>query len=182
MNRKIIYYGLIVAGALDLIIWAITGFEFGWLEFVVGVNFISKQGAWIMIALGLWLLRKESAKEKSDVDDISDLEEGEEIIHKQVNTATIITVTNKKLIYRCFDEMDDTTKNHNNVLVDEKVIISFGDIDSVKPVKTKETAKTKLGGALNGNFGIQIKLRDGNVHNLPTGKGELICAHISRFL
>jgi len=110
MNKKLIYYGLIAAGALDLLIWIINGFSFGWLEFIVGVNVISKFGAWIMIAGGIWLLKKENAKEKSEIDAVSDLEPGEEIIFKNTGNTTIITLTNKKLIYRAFNVEDATLK------------------------------------------------------------------------
>ena len=62
MNKKIFYYILIGLGALDLIIWVLNGFSFGWLELIVGVNGLSKYGAWIMIATGIWLLKIEKAK------------------------------------------------------------------------------------------------------------------------
>ncbi len=62
MDKKIFYYILIGLGALDLIIWGLNGFSFGWLELIVGVNAVSQFGAWIMIASGFWLLKKENAK------------------------------------------------------------------------------------------------------------------------
>lgn len=182
MNKKIFYYILIGLGALDLIIWVLNGFSFGWLELIVGVNGLSKYGAWIMIATGIWLLKKEKAKEKSEIDAVADLETGEEIIFKNVGNTSIVTVTNKKIIFRCFQIDDSFVKNHNNVVTDEKVIFEFNNIESVRFVKTKETAKTKIGGALNLEFGIQLIMKDGTIHNLPTSKSELICAHIAKYL
>ena len=81
MNNKNIDYALIGLGALDLIIWVSNGFSYGYLEFIVGVNFVSEYGAWLMMAIGFYLLSKEKGKEKSEIDQINDLEEGEEIIY-----------------------------------------------------------------------------------------------------
>jgi len=49
---------LIVIGASDLILWAISGFKSGWFEYVIGVNVVSVYGAWILIAIGGWLVGK----------------------------------------------------------------------------------------------------------------------------
>jgi len=70
MNKKIIAYVLIGLGILDLIIWAANGFTFGWLELIVGVNVLSKYGAWLMIFYGFWMFKKEKAKEQSEVDEM----------------------------------------------------------------------------------------------------------------
>ena len=103
MNKKIFYYILIGLGALDLIIWVLNGFSFGWLELIVGVNGLSKYGAWIMIATGIWLLKKEKAKEKSEIDAVADLETGEEIIFKNVGgKSSINTKAVKNLIGNIF--------------------------------------------------------------------------------
>jgi len=55
---------LVVLGASDLILWLISGFESGWLEYVVGVNLISMYGAWAMIAIGGWLFKQASSESK----------------------------------------------------------------------------------------------------------------------
>jgi hypothetical protein len=182
MNKKIIAYILIGLGALDLIIWAFNGFSFGWLELVVGVNDLSKYGAWVMIGIGFWMYRKEKAKDKSEIDAITDLNEGEEIIFKNTGNSSIVTVTNKKVIFRAFNIDDTILKNHNNVVADEKAIFEYNDIESARFVKTKETAKTKIAGALNLEFGIQLIMKDGTIHNLPTSKSEIISAHINKYL
>jgi hypothetical protein len=182
MNKKIIYYSLIAAGTLDLIIWIINGFSFGWLELIVGVNVLSEYGAWIMIASGIWLLKKENAKEKSEIDAVSDLEPGEEIVFKNTGNATIITLTNKKLIYRAFSVEDATLKNHDNVVQEEKAIFLYEDIEDVIPVKVKEIANTKIGKLTGFEFGISLKLKNGVTANLPSTKSELICAHILKFI
>lgn len=182
MNKKIIYYILIGLGALDLIIWVFNGFTFGWLELVVGVNEISKYGAWIMIGAGIWLLRKENAIEKSEIDAISDLETGEEIIFKNSGNTTIITLTSKKIIYRAFNVEENTLKHNDNVITDEKAIIFYNDISNVSAVKVKDVANTKLGKLSGFEFGISLKMKDGSIKNLPTSKSELICAHISKYI
>ena len=98
MNNKNIAYALIGLGALDIIIWVSNGFSHGYLEFIVGDNLLSQYGAWIMMTVGFYLLNKEKGKEKSEIDQINDLEEGEEIIYKNIGNGTIITLTNKKII------------------------------------------------------------------------------------
>jgi hypothetical protein len=182
MNKKIFYFGLIGLGILDLVMWIINGFSFGWIELVVGVNALSKYGAWLMIASGFWLLKKENAKEKSEIDSVKDLEAGEEIIFKNTGTSTIVTVTSKKIIYRAFNVEENTIKNHDNVIADEKAVFSYHDIDSVSAVKIKDIANTKIGKISGFEFGISLKMKDGKIVNLPTSKSELICAHISKFL
>jgi hypothetical protein len=182
MNKKIIYYTLISLGFLDLIIWVLNEFSFGWIELVVGVNVLSKFGAWLMIAGGFWLLKKEKAREKSEIDAIRDLDAGEEIIFKNTGNATIITVTSKKIIYRAFGVEENIIKNHENVIPDEKAIFNYNDIDTVSVVKIKDIANTKIGKLSSFEFGISLKMNDGKIVNLPTSKSELICAHISKFL
>lgn len=182
MNKKIIAYCLIGLGALDLIIWAFNGFTFGWLELVIGVNAVSQYGAWAMIGLGFWMFQKEKAKDKSELDAITDLNEGEEIIFKNVGNTSIVTVTNKKIIFRAFHIDESFVKHHNNVLTVEKAIFEFNDIESVRLIKTKETAKTKFHGALNMEFGIQVITKDGAIYNLPTSKSEILSAHINKYL
>jgi hypothetical protein len=182
MNKKIFFYILIGLGALDLIIWVFNGFSFGWLELIVGVNAISQYGAWIMIATGIWLLRKENAKEKSEIDAISDIETGEEIIFKNSGNTTIITLTSKKIIYRAFNVEENTLKQNDNVIADEKAIIYYTDIINVSAVKVKDVANTKIGKLSGFEFGISLKMKDGSIKNLPTSKSELICAHISKYI
>lgn len=181
MNKKIFYYILIGLGALDLIIWVLNGFSFGWLELIVGVNPISQYGAWIMIGAGGWLLNKENAKEKSDIDTVADLEPGEDIIFKNTGNTTIITLTSKKIIYRAFNVEESTVEKIDNVIADEKAIIYYNDISNVSAVMVKDVANTKII-LVNYKFGISLKMKDGSTKNLPTSKSELICAHIAKYL
>lgn len=182
MNKKIFYYILIGLGALDLIFWVLNGFSFGWLELIVGVNGLSKYGAWIMIATGIWLLKKEKAKEKSEIDAVADLETGEEIIFKNAGNTTILTLTSLKIIYRAFNVEENTIKQNDNVIADEKAIFYYNDINFVSAVKVKDIANTKIGKLSGFEFGISLKMKDGKIINLPTSKSELICAHIAKYL
>ena len=70
----------------------------------------------------LYFLNKEKAKEKSEIEDVKDLEEGEQIVFKNIGKSTIITVTTKKIIFRAFDIEERTAKENENVIVDEKRI------------------------------------------------------------
>jgi hypothetical protein len=182
MNKKYIAYLLIGLGAADILIWAANDFSFGWLELVVGVGVISKYGGWLMILSGFWLYNQQRALEKSEIDLISDLDDGESVMYKHVGMATIITLTNKKIIYRAHNLEQKTINNHNDTVEDEKAIFEFKDIKSVRAVKTKDTGSNKLARAINMEFGIQLVMKDGTIRNLPTSKSELICAHIVKQL
>lgn len=54
------------------------------------------------------------------------------------------------------------------------------EITSVKSVKFKDIAKTKIGKLLGTEFGISLVLKNGETANLMTSKSELIAAHISK--
>lgn len=65
---------------------------------------------------------KEKAKEKSEIDAVADLETGEEIIFKNAGNTTILTLTSLKIIYRAFNVEENTIKQNDNVIADEKAI------------------------------------------------------------
>lgn len=178
---KILYYALIILGALDIIIWLLTGFETGWID-IFGVEPLSRHGWWLMIGTGIYFLSKQKAKEKSEIEDVKDLEEGEQIVYKNVSASTIITLTTKKIIFRAFDNqsLDGIAKNFENVIVDEKRIFLNDEITSVKSVKCKDIAKRKIGKLNSTEFGISLVLKNGETANLMTSKSELIVAHISK--
>lgn len=180
MNKKNIGVILIGLGVLDLCLWVFT--DYGWLEYVVGFNIISEYGAIIMIIGGIGFYRKGKAIDSSELDEVTDLNPDEQIIHKQVSGSTIVTITNKKIIYRNFGIDQGVINAHSNVLTDEKAVFLFNEITSVLPVKTKDTSTSKLGGLLNLEFGIQIQLKSGVTHNIPTSKSELLCAHIAKYI
>jgi hypothetical protein len=180
--KKYIWLILVVLGASDLILWVINDFEFGWIDLIFGFGFISRNGGWIMIALGFWLRRRDKIKEKSMIDDISDVDVDEQIVHKEIGNATIVTVTTKKIIFRNWDITDDTIKNFENVLSDEKKIISYTDIKSCTPIKSKDVANTKLGKLSNTNFGISITTNEDEIYNIIVAKGEIVSAHINKYL
>ena len=185
MNNKNIAYALIALGALDLIIWVSNGFSHGYLEFIVGVNFLSQYGAWIMIVLGYYLINKEKGKENSEIDAIIDLDEGEEVIYKNIGNTTIITLTNKKIIFRAYelDHLFEVSKNHNDILTVEKATFTYDSIESAITITTKDTSKNALGGLLNLIHGLQLRLKDGTIKNLiMSSNNDLICAHINKYL
>ena len=64
MNTRFWAYLLIGLGALDYVIWLLNGLSFGWLELIVGVNFISQIGAAIMITIGIALIKNEKSKKQ----------------------------------------------------------------------------------------------------------------------
>lgn len=184
MDNKNIAYALIGLGALDIIIWVSNGFSHGYLEFIVGVNFLSEYGAWLMGAIGFYLLNKEKGKEKSEIDQINYLEEGEEIIYKNIGMSTIITLTNKKVIFRAndLDALIQQSYYHDIVTV-ELAIFTYDSIESVITITTKDTSKNAWAGVLNIKQGLQLKLKDGTMKNLiMSSNNDLICAHINKYL
>ena len=184
MNNKNIAYALIGLGALDIIIWVSNGFSHGYLEFIVGDNLLSQYGAWIMMTVGFYLLNKEKGKEKSEIDQINDLEEGEEIIYKNIGFSTIITLTNKKVIFRAhsLDALIQQSQFHD-IVTDEKAIFPYDSIESVITITTKDTSKNAWAGVLNIKQGLQLKLKDGTTKNLiMSSNNDLICAHINKYL
>lgn len=180
--KKYIWLILIILGASDLLLWVVNAFEFGWLELVFGVGFISQNGGWIMIALGIWLRRREKIKEKSLIDDISDVDIDEQVVHKEIGNSTIVTITSKKIIFRNWDIDENTIQNFDHVLTDEKKLINYNEIKSCIPVKVKDVANTKLGKMSNLNFGISITTKEGEIYNIPVAKGEIVSAHINKYL
>lgn len=182
MSKKYLSYLLIFLGASDLGIWLITGLSYGWLEFVVGVNAVSQNGGWIMIAVGLWLWKRVSAQEQSELDDIQDLVQGEEIVHKQTSSRSIVTLTSQKIIYRAYNVDDEFVANHENVASEEKMLFPYSDIDSVNPVKVKDVASTRAGKLVGMSFGVSLTMKNGTIYNLPISKAELVSAHISKHL
>lgn len=182
MDKKYIAYALIWLGASDLLIWVVNDFSFGWFEFVVGVNVISKYGAWLMIICGIWFYNQQRVKEESEIDLLIDLDKDEVMLYKHVGMATIICLTNKKIIYRAHNLDQQFINNHNDIVKDEKAIFEYADIETARPVKTKDTGSSKLARTINVEFGIQLLLKDGSIKNLPTSKSELICSHIVKNL
>jgi hypothetical protein len=173
---------LIALGASDLILWIFSGLESGWLEYIVGVNVLSQYGSWGMISLGIWGLTKAKAQDKMELDLIKELDDDEQVVFKHSGHSTLITLTNKRIIFNAFSIEDKIVEGNKNVVAESKVIFNYDTIESVKPVKTKETATTKFGGALNMEFGVQLTMNDGSINNLLTSKSEIISAHISKQL
>jgi uncharacterized membrane protein YuzA (DUF378 family) len=179
---KKLYYALIIFGALDILLWLITGLESGWVDFIFGSNAFSQHAWWIMIGLGIYFLNKEKAKEKSEIEDVQDLEAGENVVFKNVGQSTIVTITTKKIIFRAFDIEDRTIKDYSNVISDEKRIFNYTEIASVKPIKYKDISKNKIGKLIGTEFGISLEMKDGVIANLMTSKNDVISAHINKYL
>ena len=182
MSKKYLALALIILGASDLGLWLITGLAYGWLEFVVGVNAISQNGGWLMIALGLWLWQRFRAQEQSELDEILDLDHGEEVVHKQTGTRAIVTLTSQKIILRVFGVDEEFIGNYENVVSDEKMLIPYSEIVAVKPVKVKDVASTKAGKLVGMSFGISLTMKDESIYNIPISKAEIVSAHISKHL
>jgi hypothetical protein len=135
-----------------------------------------------MILAGFWLYNQQIALDKSEIDLLTDLDDGEEMLFKHVGMSTIITLTNKKIIYRAHNLEQKVITNNNDVIEEEKAIFEYNNMETVRAVKTKDTGNSKLARAVSVEFGIQLVMKDGSIKNLPTSKSELICAHIMKHL
>lgn len=184
---KITGIALIALGALDLILWVINGFDYGWLEFLVGYNFISTYGAWFMILGGVHLYRLETAKEAAEVDEVSDLEDDEDVIFKSVGSASIVTVTNRRIIYRTIQVDPRMANAHEGFIWPEKETFNFDDIASIRSVRFKDTAKDKwylnmVYSVINSEYGVQLTLHVGEKKCFYAAKPALVAAHVNKFI
>lgn len=178
MNKRYIAYLLIIAGLLDIIIWFIDGW--GWTNYLMGDNIITRYGWALLISGGFYLLRVENAKDEAEVDDV-DLNDGETIIHKQIGNVSIITITNQRIRFRGI-AMDDVRSSSKNVPEEDSIDYILSDVASVRAVKSNDVAKFKIGKVLAVKWGIQLTKKDDQIVNLPINKQELVAKHIEKLL
>lgn len=170
--KKPLAYILIVLGALDIILWVINGFTVGWLEYVVGSNIISQFGGWAMLAIGVWILKKEKAKYQSQLDDV-DMDQDETIIFKQMGKHATVTITSKRVRFRALNlkELKKYENKKYTLPSNEAEDYYYEKISAVEPVK-------QMGMFL----GINLTLVDGQIIHIPISKAELLAKHIEKQL
>ena len=178
MKSRYWAYLLIAAGLLDIVVWMVDGW--GWTNYLMGDNFITRYAWGLLIAGGFYLLRVENAKEEAELDDV-DLNDGEIIIHKQIGNVSIITVTNQRIRFRGIT-MDDVRSSSKNVPEEDSIDYALSDVASVCTVKSSDVAKFKIGKVLSVKWGIQLIKKDDQIVNLPINKQELVAKHIEKLL
>lgn len=178
--KKIISLIIASLGVLDILLWILNGFSYGWLELLFGINAFSKYGGWLMIVSGIWYYRRENALEKIEIDVIQELDGDDVILKKHISTVSILILTKFKLIYREYAVTPEMKENYNNVCSESKLVIPYNDIESVKTVTSREIAKKKVDKVLSSEFGISIVKKNGEIVVLASKKTSLIVAMINK--
>lgn len=177
INKNIIGFALIIAGALDLILWLAQGY--GWTELIFGVGVLSSYSWGILIAAGFYIRNQHKAELAAELQ-VAQLEEGEEVIFTDKGTAVILTLTSTRLMFAEI-ELDDVRKNSQHIPSESAGDFLLKDIQSVSKVKSSDVSNNALGKKINLSFGIQLITKNGVV-NLPTKKADILIAHMTKYI
>jgi hypothetical protein len=137
--KKFIGYSLITLGVIDLIMWIVD--DYGFTHLIFGPQ--AKGGPWLMLIAGFYLLSRDKAKKLENELDKSMLE-NETILAKSRGASTILTVTNMRIRFIIYSDMDNMRKNSKDVPEENQIDYWLTEISDVKPVKSSEIAKYKI--------------------------------------
>jgi hypothetical protein len=191
MKRKLIAYGLIIVGAIPVIIKvALTfmartdmnlevnneGFVKFYNEYGTGIIIGGFFAGIIMIVIGYMMLKKDRTV-VMEMKDEADLDENERIVLKHKSQDSIVTVTNQRVRYYGF-----YTKDVKNKIKDapdsDREDYRISDIQSVKSMLNSEMFKSSVI-KLKGYWGIQMVMKSGKVVNIPAyGDAETLSNRI----
>ena len=177
MYNKNLGYALMAAGALDFGLWLIQGY--GWTEIVFGVGIISMYAWMLLISVGYFIVSKAKTLESAELS-LASLPEGENVIFTESRGLMVLTVTNLRILYT--GDLDDLRKNTQDLPENDEGHCAFIDIESVRKVSQKDTSTNAMGRKLNLDFGIQLAMKNGQFVNLPSGKTDIIMAHVNKHL
>lgn len=175
--KKTIGWGLVILGLIDLIMWLVD--DYGFTHIIFGPE--AKGGPWLIMIAGFYLISRDKAKKlESDLD--KSMLEGETILAKSRGTSTILTVTNMRIRFIGYSGMDNMRNNSKDVPDVDQVDYWLTDIKEVKPVKSSEIAKFKIGKVISTNWGIQLTFKDNKIINLLCKDSETITLHVKSIL
>ena len=177
MNKNTIGIALIIAGALDLLLWLAQGY--GWTEFLFGVGMLSRYSWGILIAAGFYIRNQHKAEMAAELQ-VAQLNDGEEVVFTDKGTAMILTLTTSRLMYAEID-LDDLRGNSQNIPSEPAGEFLVEDIQSVSKVKSSDVSNNALGKKINLSFGVQLVTKNG-VFNLPTKKADILIAHLTKYI
>jgi hypothetical protein len=175
--KKFIGYSLITLGVIDLIMWIVD--DYGFTHLIFGPQ--AKGGPWLMLIAGFYLLSRDKAKKLENELDKSMLE-NETILAKSRGASTILTVTNMRIRFIIYSDMDNMRKNSKDVPEENQIDYWLTEISDVKPVKSSEIAKYKIGKLVSTNWGIQLTFKDGKIINLLCKDSEAMALHAKSLL
>lgn len=171
---------LIALGVADILQWMLTKPGIGWTNYVLGDNFLTRYGWGMMIGAGVMLVRRGNAERRAAQWN-AELDPGESVVLTKRSSLGVLTVTDRRIR---FQEADLSTqrKGIRNIPAGSSVELALSDIESIRAVRQREVASTKLAGIINTMWGISITTKDGDEINLPVSDAVDVAALAQRFM
>lgn len=186
MKKKIIAYFLIVFGALPLLskifftalssgnqqaadMFPKFGNGFILIIYIIGA---------ILMIMGFYILKKQKFITKSEQLE-KNLNIGEKVISKHIGNASILTITNQRILFYGF-YIDNLRKSVADLPKSNYEFYPLEEISSVKPINTNDLAQNKQ--LVSAKWGVQIGLKNGKIVNIPISEQELVAQQIKKLI
>lgn len=189
MKRKLIAYGLLVAGAVPVLfriiiyIAAVTGnpivieneklYNF-YNEYGVGMLIFGFFAGILMIVIGLTMLKKDRMK-ANELKDENDLLQGERVILRHSTQSSIVTVTNQRVRYYGY-YTKDLRRSAANLPDSDREDYPVNEIHGVKSLRNADMAKSFI--KVKGDWGIQLQMKNGSLVNIPASDADTLSNRI----
>ena len=178
MDKKQLGYGLIIFGVADFVLATLSIVDLTyWL-----IGDLAYFTPFICGGIGWYLINSAETETQTKIDDL-DIEEDESIIHRAQKSGYVFTLIDKRIRYLSA-YIEDQEGTIENLPESSNTEYPLDQIESVKSVKAKDTAKYAIGrfiaGLINNNYGIQIILKDSTIVNLAVNEPELVEKHINQ--
>lgn len=170
MKNKILAYLLIGLGVLDLYMLLTT--RRSWTNELFGNNILTQIGSELLFIAGIYLLRKAKSKDQVLLDNIH-IDHNEKIIHQEMRNGSIVVLTTQMLRLYLFEKTSEKRIYIPNYPKYDRMYFYFDDIISVSPV-TNRDIEIPIGRIWLLKFGIQLKLKNGELINIPISNSEML--------
>ena len=186
--RTLIHKAWIVVGlgAADLFGWMVTGS--GWMDWVLGNNIVTKYGAWTLICVGSLMWRMGMLANASH-EDIC-LLPGERISHKDVGLISIVTVTNRRLLFYAGPEIErwrfvkecPRTKAESWSLEDIEgvALLQTTDVFTGDVARHTSAAVAAILPRAWTLWGVGLRLKNGTKVHIPCGSPLSVARHLDQ--
>ncbi|HEX2976566.1 MAG TPA: hypothetical protein VHO68_11580 [Bacteroidales bacterium] len=194
MKRKIIAYGLILAGAVPVLIQLILYFA-GRLGTPIQINdeklynFYYKYGfglvifgffaGIVMIVIGMNMLKKDKMTAK-ELNDEGDLMQGERLVLRHSTSSSIVTVTNMRVRYYGY-YTKDLRRSATNLPDSDREDYPVNEIHTVKSLRNADMVRKSFI-KVKGDWGIQLQMKNGTVINIPAADADTLSNRIDIIL